>query len=352
MYRDTNEGLRVLRREGDARVVEPPKSRVRSLLGGVLYDGAFDFPIPLAGLSLVNYDFRRTGAELSVFFAGPILATNLTKKAGERFRYGMDLALSAIPQNNRVFEGSDEVVGQSLWLWEETVGVRASWQARPSVNFTGSSYLSLNLFSPTGDTAPSFQASGQGLTVQTSGELKLTRSGYTLTGTALRGDRLGWPQIGADDASPVPTSFVKYWGEASKQFYLGKFTKAAVNGSYYGGERLDRFSRYQPSFLSPPRIRGIPSGTDTFDAIGVAGVQFGFNAMDVVWLEAMYDHAWGRNLEESSTFQGFDGLQLDLGTVGPWGTFVKATVTYALRGNIDRYNHRWGVYLLVFKALD
>ena len=84
----------------------------------------------------------------------------------------------------------------------------------------------------------------------------------------------------------------------------------------------------------------------------MAGVQFGFNAMDVVWLEAMYDHAWGRNLEESSTFQGFDGLQLDLGTVGPWGTFVKATVTYALRGNIDRYNHRWGVYLLVFKALD
>jgi hypothetical protein len=318
----------------------------------VLYDGGFDFPIPLAGLSLVDYDFKKTGAELSVFFAGPILATNLTKKAGERFRYGMDLALSAIPQNNRVFEGSDEVVGQSLWLWEETVGLRASVQARPGVNLTGSSYLSLNLFSPTGDTDPSFEASGQGFTVQTSGELKLTRGGFTLTGTALRGDRLGWPPIGTGGASAVPTSFVKYWGDASKQFYLGKFTKAAVNGSYYGGERLDRFSRYQPSFLSPPRIRGIPSGTDTFDAIGVAGVQFGFNAMDVVWLEAMYDHAWGRNLEESSTFRSFDGLQLDLGTVGPWGTFVKATVTYALRGNIDRYNHRWGVYLLVFKALD
>jgi len=352
MYRDTDEGLRVLRREGDTRVVEPPKSRVRSLLGGVLYDGAFDFPVPLAGFSLVDYDFRRTGGELSVFFAGPILATNLTRKAGERFRYGMDLALSAIPQNNRVFEGSDEVVGETLWMWEETLGVRASWQARPGVNLAGSSYLSLNLFSPTDDTDPSFQASGQGFTVQTSGELKLTRSGFTLTGTALRGDRLGWPQIGTDDASAVPTSFVKYWGEASKQFYLGKFTKAAVNASYYGGERLDRFSRYQPSFLSPPRIRGIPSGTDTFDAIGVAGVQFGFNAMDVVWVEAMYDHAWGRNLEESPSFRDFDGLGLDLGTVGPWGTFVKGTVTYALRGNLDRYNNRWGLYLLIFKPLD
>ena len=78
---------------------------------------------------------------------------------------------------------------------------------------------------------------------------------------------------------------MKYSGEASKQFYLGKFTKAGLSASYYGGERLDRFSRYQPSFLSRPRIRGIPSGTDTFDAIGVAGVQFGFNALDVVWVE-------------------------------------------------------------------
>jgi hypothetical protein len=354
MYRDTDEGLRVLRREGQTRVVEPPKRRVRSLLGGLMYEGTYSFPIPLAGLSLVDYDFRGTGAELSVFFAGPIVATNLTKRAGKGFRFGMDLALSAIPQKNRVFNGSDEVVGQGLWTFEETVGVLASWQARPGISLGGSSYLSLNWFRPTGDTDPGFQASGRGFTIQTSGELKLTRSGFMLTGTATKGNRLGWPAIGPPDANSVSpdTSFLKYSGDASKQFYLGKFTKAGVSASYYGGERLDRFSRYQPSFLSRPRIRGIPGGTDTFDAIGVAGAQFGFNAFDVVWVEGMYNHAWGRNLEESPKFRAFDGLELDLGTVGPWGTFVKGTVTYALRGNLDRYNSRWGVYLLVFKPLD
>jgi hypothetical protein len=354
MYRDTNEGLRVLRREGDSRVVEPAKRRVRSLLGGVMYDGSYDFPIPLAGLSLVDYDFRRTGAELSLFFAGPIIATNLSKHAGERFRYGMDLALSAIPQKNRVFDGSDEVIAQGLWGFEETVGVLASWQARPGLSLGGSSYFSLNVFRPTGDTDPDFRASGYGFTVQTSGELKLTRSGFTLTGTVLQGDRLGWPELGrrgGDSAAPA-ASFRKYSGEASKQFYIAKFTKAGVSASYYGGERLDRFSRYQPSFLSRLRIRGIPGGTDTFDAIGVAGVQLGFNALDAVWVEGMYNHAWGRNLDESSRFRNFDGLELDLGTVGPWGTFVKGTVTYALQGNLDRYNSRWGVYLLVFKPLD
>jgi hypothetical protein len=354
MYRDTDEGLRVLRREGDVRVVEPLKSRVRSLVGGVMYEGTFDFPIPLAGLSLVDYDFRNSGAELSVFFAGPILASNLTKHVGESFRFGMDLALSAIPQNNRVFEGSQEVTGEGLWAFEETVGVLANWQARPGVSFGASSYLSLDLFHPTSDTDPDYQASGHGFTLQSQAELKLTSGGFTLTGTALQGNRFGWPEIGPIGGDPVApaTSFRKFSGEAVKQFYFGKFTKAGLSASYYGGEDLDRFSRYQPSFLSRPRIRGIPSGTDTFDAVGVAGVQLGFNAFDVVWVEGMYDHAWGRNLEESTSFRDFDGLELDLGTVGPWGTYIKGTVTYALSGNLDRYDNRWGVYLLIFKPLD
>jgi hypothetical protein len=354
MYRDTNEGLRVLRSQGGTRVVEPKKNRVKSLVGGVLYEGTYDIPIPLAGLSLVDYAFRGPGSELSVFFAGPILAANLTRHVGDRFRFGMDLALSALPQRNRVYNDADEVVGESLWTWEETVGVLANWQARPGVSLGASSYFSANYFSATGDTDPNFQAGGHGFTIQTLGELKLTRGGYTLTGTALQGNRLGWPFIGPTGGEAVApaTSFQKYSGEASKQFYLGKFTKAGINASYYGGSRLDRLSRYQPSFLSRPRIRGIPSGTDTFDAVGVAGAQLGFNAFDVVWVEGMYNRAWGRNLEESSSFRTFDGLELDLGTVGPWSTYIKGTVTYALHGNLERYNSRWGVYLLIFKPLD
>ena len=66
----------------------------------------------------------------------------------------------------------------------------------------------------------------------------------------------------------------------------------------------------------------------------------------------MYNRAWGRNLDESSSFRTFDGLELDLGTVGPWSTFIKGTVTYALHGNLERYNSRWGVYFLVFKPLN
>jgi hypothetical protein len=80
-------------------------------------------------------------------------------------------------------------------------------------------------------------------------------------------------------------------------------------------------------------------------------VSYGFNVFDVVKLEGMYNRAWGRNLSESQQFRTFDGLELNLGTVGPWATYAQAAVGYVLRGNLDRYPHRWSVYVLVFKPL-
>ena len=61
MFRDTEEGLRSLKREGNELVIEPATSKViKAALGGVLYDGGRTWPVPLAGISWVDFDFRRT----------------------------------------------------------------------------------------------------------------------------------------------------------------------------------------------------------------------------------------------------------------------------------------------------
>lgn len=352
MFRDTDEGLRVLKRDGQERVVEPATTRVKALLIGTLYEGTYDYPLPLGGLSLVDFDFRKTGSQLSVFFAGPILVANLSKQVSPKFRFGFDMALSAIAREDRRYEGSTEVTAEQMKIFEETVGGLASWQASSDVSLTGSAYLSANLFRPTDKTAADFRASGSGMTFQTASELRAVRKGFALTATGLYGRRFGWDTVGYDvDGLRPETSFVKYSAEFAKQFYVTTFSKANISLGYYGGDHLDRFSRYQPSFLARPRIRGVPSGTDAFDAIGVAGASYGFNVFDVVKLEGLYNRAWGRNLSEGRQFQTLDGLELNLGTVGPWGTYAQATGGYVLRGNLDRYPHRWSVYILLFKPL-
>jgi len=80
-------------------------------------------------------------------------------------------------------------------------------------------------------------------------------------------------------------------------------------------------------------------------------VSYGFNVAELVKFEGVYNHAWGRNRQESNRFRDFDGLEFDVGTAAPWNMFLQGTISYALRGNLDRYNTRWGVYVLLFKPL-
>jgi hypothetical protein len=353
MFRDTDAGLQTLKKEGDKRVVVETGKRVRSIIGGVLYDGSFNFPVPLAGISQVDFDFRKTGAQLSVFFAGPILAANLSKQWKSRYRIGMDLALSGLPGTNRIYSGSTELKTESFYLFEETVGLRATWQPTLNLSVTGSFHLAYNHYIATGDTDKAFVLPRNGFTLTPSFELKYAHKGYLFTTGASSTNRTNWREFGLAQTSRNPSrnQFDKYYAEFSKDFYFGKFTKTGLNLAYYGGDKLDRISQYRTSFLGEPRIKGIPSGTDSFDSVGVASVNHGINIFDLIKLEGSYNHAWTRNRGESRHFKGYDGLQFDFGTVGPWATYVQGTVAYAIAGNLDRYNSRWGVYFLIYKPL-
>ena len=351
MYRETQQGLRVLRKEGGQRVLQAASDkRVKSIIGGAFYEGTFNFPIPLFGMSLVDFNFRNTDAQLSIFFAGPLLAANLSKQWASKYRLGLDLAVSGLPENNRVFSGNTEVKEENLWVFEEVTGVRATWQATSSLSLTAASHFAYNHFRATSDTAEQYVVPRNGLTLLPNAEIKYVRQGYNFTGTFMEGRRIGWQAFG-DGQEPVNATFTKYSGDFSKNFYFGKFTKAGLDFAYYGGDRLDRFSRYRPSFFSRPRIRGIPNGTDSFDAIAIGSVSFGFNLMELIKFEGLYNYARARNKAESRYFRQFDGLEFDFGTAGPWGTYLQGTTTFALRGNMERYNSRWGVYFMIFKPL-
>jgi hypothetical protein len=353
MYSETDAGLRPLRKKDGERVVENTNDkRVKSIVGGMMYTGSYSFPIPLFGWSFVDFNYRNTGSQLSVFFAGPILATNISKQYGRKFRLGIDLALSALPANNRVYSGNQELTKKTLWQWEEDTGFRATWQATTSLSLTASTYLSYEYYRGNSDTDKLFLAPRAGVSLLPSAELKYVRRGYILAAQATRGQRLGWTQFGYEtQPEPAISGYTRYSGDFAKTYYIGKFTRAGWDFAYYGGNQLDRFSRYQPSFFSQPRIHGLPSGYDSFDAVAIGSVNYGFNVMDLIKVEGMYSYARGRNLDESRRFGEFDGLELNFGTAGPWGTFVQGTVSYALEGNIPRYNSRWGAYIMVFKPL-
>ncbi len=374
MYRETDEGLRSLEKKGNERVlVEKKETRITSLVGGAMYGGTFNFPIPFAGISIADFNFRNTGAQLSTFFAGPILVSDLSKQYRPKFRLAWDLALSGLPGENRIYSDNQELKQGDVWTWGETTGLRASWQATTHLSLTASTYLSYQYFRRTSDADKLYVLPRNGVTVLPGIDIKYSRKGYVFSAQGTRGQRVDWRPFGCasiasqpagcGSTSPNPPpqntllvqlpqkAYTLYHADFNKDYYIGKFTKGGYDFSYYGGNQLDRFSRYFPFFFSEPRLHGIPSGTDSFDAIAMGYVHYGFNVMDFLKFDGMYSYARARNLEESSHFNKFDGLEFNFNTPGPKGTLIQGTVSYALNGNIPRYNSRWGAYLFIFKPL-
>jgi len=151
--------------------------------------------------------------------------------------------------------------------------------------------------------------------------------------------------------TPATSHYTRYYGDFDKNVYIGKFTRGGVDLSYYGGNQLDRVSRYWPALFSQPNIRGIPGGTDSFDAIALARGYYGFNVAEFVKFEGSYNYARARNEGESLSFKKFDGVEFDASTGGPWGTYIQSSVFYAIDGNIPRYNSRWSGIIMIFKPL-
>jgi len=368
MYRDTDQGLRTLAKKGGERVlVEKNVKRIESLIAGAMYGGTFNFPIPFLGISIADFDFHHTGAQLSTFFAGPILISDLSKQYRPKFRLALDLALNGLPGENRLYSGNTEAVQGETWTWEQTVGVRASWQPATHLSLTAFTYFAYDNFLRTSSAAEQYELPRNGLTVLPGVEIKYNRRGYVFDAHGTRGERINWRQFGCTSQDPPPAgcgpvspnlltqpqqnAYTLYDADLNKDYYIGKFTKGGWDLSYWGGNQLDRFSRYFPSFLASPRLHGIPPGTDSFDAIAMANVHYGFNIMDWMKIDGMYAYARARNLDESFKFRKFDGVELNFNMPGPLGTLVQGTVSYALDGNIPRYNSRWATYILIFKPL-
>ena len=374
MYRDTDQGLRSLQKKSGERVlVDQSVKRIKALVAGAMYGGTFNFPVPFLGISTVDFDYRHTGAQLSTFFAGPILISDLSKQFRPKFRLALDLSLNGLPGENRIYSNNTELLQGEAWTWEQTTGLRASWQATTHLSVTGSIYFAYDNFLRTSQADEQYELPRNGLNILPGVEIKYNRKGYVFDAQGTRGERIDWrpfgcaslaqPPAGCGSSSPNPppqnallvqrpqNAFTLYNADLNKDYYIGKFTKGGWDLSYWGGDQLDRFSRYFPSFLASPRLHGIPPGTDSFDAIAMANVHYGFNVLDLFKVDGMYAYARARNVDESLQFRKFDGLETNFNTPGPWNTLVQGTVSYALDGNIPRYNSRWAVYILVFKPL-
>ena len=342
MVRETKAGLRYLDRTvaGERVVKEGFDSSRIFLLGGIHHDAGLQYPVvPLGGIDYFNFDFKNTGIQTNVFFAGVVLVANATNPnvAKTRTNVGVDFFGIAIPSTQSMYRNGREQLGEEVKSLPTRISVRAG---HPFLQF-GKVDVSLTVehdtYQRSDKTAASFIVPADTFVITPSINGQYARWGATITGFFDYSKRTKWQPWGnLAEYDPRQKTYADFGGSLAKSFYLPKFQRIGAEIDYMDGTRLDRFSQYGFGFFGTQRIHGIKSGSVLADRAILGHLSYGFVFSSQFRLEAFYDHGLIDNKLAGYHHEPFQGIGIAGQTVGPYGTLLRTDIGKTIGRNAQK----------------
>lgn len=344
IVRDTDKGLRYLvkNEQGERVVKEGFDTSKLFALGGVFYDDAMDYPLPLAGINYFNFDFRGSGKQLNFFFGGALLIADLAEPRlfGSRFDAGADIFALAIPVTDTLFRDDREINAEDV---EQRVGNVGFKLGHPIGNFVKlrAEYqiTSLN-YGEADDTASNFIIPSDHLLHSFELTSSFSRSGYGFAASGSYNRRSKWDFWGLPgnpDWSEEKEDFLRWDARASKNWYLSNFRKVGLELDYASGSDLDRFSKYQFGFFGGTRVHGYQSNRVRATEVLAAHASYGFEIGQTFRLEGIADAAWATDEDTGLDNELLGGVGLQGTFIGPWQTVVNLDVGVPVAGPDDGF---------------
>lgn len=348
MVRDTEKGWRYLVKEGESgeRVVQEGFRKTRTFaLAGVFWDESQDFPLPLGGIDYFSFDFKGTGKQVNVFFAGVLLVANVADPDlfGSKWDAGANLFALGFAGTDSTFRGEMEAIEEDV----KTRPARFSLFLGHPLGSYGKLDLAYSLgrtdFSRADDTSDGFLLPQDHFTQSVSLEAKYNRSGYRLRAQGSVNRRSDWQAWGLPgsterDAFDPATQEYTLWNAAvAKTWWLPRFQKVGVEVEYLGGRDLDRFSKYQFGYFADSRIHGYQSDRVRAEDAVAAHLSYGFEVGELFRLQAIGDVAVANDEESGLENETLAGFGIEGTFLGPWQTIVNLDLGAALVGPDDGF---------------
>jgi hypothetical protein len=342
VVRDTADGLRYLVVDKDTgqRVVQDEFDKDRLfLVGGTFYDESLDYPLPLAGINYFSFDFRGTGNQANLFFAGVLALGNLSDPnvLGSRWDAGASLLGIAIPFTNSIYQdgvkATPEDVDVQVSSLDFTVG-------RPIGNFVKLNLdyqLGLRNYSRTKETADDFVIPQNHLLHSLELSARYARAGYRLRLAGSVHRRSDWKAWGLpDNAFDQDTEQFERWSASlAKTYSLKGFKKVGLEVEYLGGANLDRFSKYQFGYFDASRVHGYQSElVRAEEALGVHGT-YGFEIGELLRLDLVGDAVWATDVASGLDNELLGGAGIAGTFIGPWQTVINLDFGVPVTGPDD-----------------
>ncbi len=352
MVRDTDQGLRYLVKKGSGpRVVKQGFAPSKLFaLAGLFVDDSLSYPLPLGGVNYFSFDFKNSGKQVNVFFAGALLVASASEPrlGGSRFDTGADLFAIAVPFTDDLYQQGKEVVDQELKIRPATFNLKLG---HPLGEFAklGIDYGLLDsVYSRNSNTARDFVLPSDNLLQSVAGDLSLSRAGYTLTGHYSYNMRSSWHLWGLPgnpDFSPADRDFTRWNLTATKNWYLPYFQKLGAEVDYFAGDPLDRFSKYEFGFFGGTRIHGYRSNAVRASEAVISHLSYGFDFSDLFRIDTLFDAAVATDKETGLHDTLLAGTGVAGSLMGPWQTLITVDVGLPVAGP----DHGFVLYLVFLK---
>jgi hypothetical protein len=325
MVRDTEEGLRYLRSdESGDRVVEREMDTDRLfVVGGVFWDESVDYPIPLAGVNYLALDFRRTGNQVNLFAAGPLLTLNYAEPrlAGSKWDAGFNLFGFFIDRTDEIFRDQQEVPAEEI---DSRTASASFYLGHPIGSFAKLDFgyrYGYDKYSRGDDTAEDFVLPNDGGTHSVSTELRYDRSGYRARFAGsyhTRSDWEPWGLEGSTEFDPEQEDYLRWSARFEKNWWLEKFRTIGVQLTYVDGQDLDRFSRYDFGIFGDLSIPGYQGGLVRADQAAGMDVGYGLSFGELLRFEIEAVGASVTNEEAGLEDEVLGGVGLEGSLPLPW----------------------------------
>ncbi len=355
ILQETEKGLRYLekQKDGTRKLRMDPVTGKWFAVAGTYYDKSLDYPLPLIGVNYFDYDFKKTKTQVNMLLAGAVNTFTVAKMdLMPRVDADANAALFAIPFADKVYPAGTEAEDQRVKVLREYANGSLGWRV------TEFSKLSLELgamyyrYSRDSKTSDLFTLPKDHFDLAADLGFRYSRRGWSLAADYDAHHRSAWEPWGLPGAhadADQKRSYALWNVSGAKSFYLPYFQKISVSATWMDGNDLDRFSKYQFSYLGRDSLSGFAGSGVRFDRGAVARLSYDFSLAKVVRFGLALDQARvqpdkGVDLWQNHTGVGFSGA-----ITGPWQTYWTLDVGYALRSDIPQVQHDYTVALLVLK---
>ncbi len=354
MYRDTDQGLRYLVKKGGSRVVSDQlTTSTRAFALGAQVDPSFDYPLPIGGLDVLDFNFLHRDMQFALLFAGVFAAGNVQKAnlLGGKVDASVDFFGLAVGSNDAVFDAQGERKGERVRRVPASTGVNVGFQATPFQKILGHYEFRFDGYFRDPNTAADFTLPASAGTHGVGVGYEYRRQGYSIVANLTKHRRTTaapWGNAGAlEDA---PATFTQYDAGVSKDFIFATFHTIHLNGTYLGGSGLDRFSMYEFGLFDAARMHGVPSAV-RFGELALLRGSYSFNLFNQYRLDLFLDHARGRDPAMAEGWLPVTGLGLGLNLRTPGNTILRADLGKSFLPDVYRGAGSVVLQLMLLKPL-